>query len=190
MRCFACHSLSFSVICLPCQRTIFKPTIKKRTVGLLDIYSFYSYSTIESLLLLKHKQQGYRVFNYLAKITLKPFIEEFTLQDKRNITIIGVDEKIKNGYSHVACMTKQMQTSHSFVQHASLISQNSINYAGKTLKYRQNNPRDFIYRGKENINAILIDDIITTGLTLKEANQTLQKHKVSVEFALVLADVR
>ncbi len=189
MRCFSCHRLSLSLICQTCQERLFKPSIKKRQVGQLEVYSFYPYSTIESLLLLKHKPQGYRVFNYLAQITFRPFIQAYIAEDSRDIAIIGVDEKIKEGYSHIACLSKQMQTAHSHPQYASLLSQNSIKYAGKTRKYRENNPRDFLYTGKENIDAILIDDIITTGSTLSQAYQVLQKHTVSVDFALVLADV-
>jgi len=190
VRCFSCHCLSLTVICQTCQERLFRPTIKKRTLGSLEVYSFYSYSTIESLLLLKHKPQGYRVFDALAKMSLKPFIELFTTQDARDITIIGIDEKIKNGYSHIATLTKQMQTPHSHPQYASLLAQSSIKYAGKSRTYRENNPRNFIYTGEENIDAILIDDIITTGATLTQAYKLLQHHNVRVEFALVLADVR
>ncbi len=189
MRCFSCHRLSISVICQTCKERLFRPTIKKREIGLLEVYSFYPYSTIESLLLLKHKPQGHRVFTYLAQITFKPFIQAFMSQDPRDIAIIGIDEKVKKGYSHVACLSKEMQTPYSHPQHASLLSQNSIKYAGKSRKYRENNPRNFLYSGKENISAILIDDIITTGSTLSQAYKLLQKHNVDVDFALVLADV-
>jgi len=123
-------------------------------------------------------------------MTMKPFIEHFTAEDPRKIFIVGVDEKIKNGYSHVAVMTNQMKNSYSLIQHASLLSQNSVNYAGKTLQYRLNNPRNFIYSGYKNIDVILVDDIITTGLTLQEAQRRLKKDNVTVDFALVLADAK
>jgi competence protein ComFC len=52
------------------------------------------------------------------------------------------------------------------------------------------NPRDFKYTFKKNINAILIDDIVTTGTTLCEAYSILKKNNINVLFALTLADAR
>lgn len=152
--------------------------------------SFYRYSTIESLLLLKHKPEGYRVFRDLAEMTIKPFIRNFVENDPSSVSIVGIDEQIKNGYSHVACMTEKMKTAYSKPLHASLLSQNSVRYAGKTLQYRLNNPRNFKYSGNEKIDVILVDDIITTGITLQEAQQTLLASNVNVLFALTLADAQ
>jgi competence protein ComFC len=39
------------------------------------------------------------------------------------------------------------------------------------------------------VHAILVDDIITTGITLQEAQKVLMQHGVNVLFALTLADV-
>jgi len=190
VRCFSCHRFSFKTICTDCRERLFAPTITKRTVGSLEVISFYRYSTIESLLLHKHKPEGYRIFGDLAEVTLKPFIENFVHEDPEPIGIIGIDETIKNGYSHVACMTQYMKTSFSSPLHASLLSRNSVNYAGKTLQYRLDHPRDFRYRGPQGIDVILVDDIITTGITLQEAQSTLKQHNVNVLFALTLADAR
>jgi competence protein ComFC len=126
----------------------------------------------------------------LASVTLKPFIENFVREDPKAVAIIGIDETVKNGYSHVAAMTRQMKTRSSRPLHASLLSRNSVNYAGKTLQYRLNHPRDFRYRGPKGIDVILVDDIITTGITLQEAQQTLRGHHINVLFALTLADAK
>ncbi|MEA3419992.1 MAG: ComF family protein [Campylobacterota bacterium] len=190
MRCFSCHRLSIKAICPACRDRLFVPTIKKRKIGTLDVISFYRYSTIESLLLLKHKPEGYRVFRDLAEMTIKPFIRNFVENDPSSVSIVGIDEQIKNGYSHVACMTEKMKTAYSKPLHASLLSQNSVRYAGKTLQYRLNNPRNFKYSGNEKIDVILVDDIITTGITLQEAQQTLLASNVNVLFALTLADAQ
>ncbi len=121
---------------------------------------------------------------------MRPFILNFTLEDDSPLAIIGIDETVKNGYSHVACLTHSMKTAVSTPFHASLLSQNSVRYAGKTLQYRLDHPRNFRYSGTEGVDAILIDDIITTGITLQEAQITLQEHDVNVLFALTLADAR
>jgi len=190
MRCFSCHRFSLRTICRECQEKLFAPTIRKRKVGSLEVISFYRYSVIEPLLLHKHKPEGYRIFRDLARVTLKPFIENFILADPEPIAIIGIDESTKSGYSHVATMTREMRTRLSIPQHASLLSQNRVNYAGKTLQYRLDHPRDFHYSGPEGVDAILVDDIITTGITLQEAQNTLIRHNVNVLFALTLADAR
>jgi len=69
------------------------------------------------------------------------------------------------------------------------MAQNRVHYAGKDLQFRLNHPRHFTYTGKSYIDVILVDDIITTGITLQEAQKVLIQHNVNVLFALTLADV-
>jgi competence protein ComFC len=69
----------------------------------------------------------------------------------------------------------------------SLKAQNKISYAGKSLEFRLNNPRNFIYTGPKNIDAILIDDIATTHTTLNEAQKVLEENNVKVYLKIVLA---
>lgn len=190
MRCLSCQKISFRTFCKECQKSLLKPNITKRVIGTLDVYSFYKYSSIEPILLTKHTALGYRVFSAIADITFKPFINEFILNDSRKVYIVGIDEKVKNGYSHVALLTNSMKSKFSKVLHASLISSNNTTYSGKTLQFRLENPRNFTYRGKKNIDAILIDDIITTGTTLQEAQKVLEENGVNVLFALTLADAK
>jgi competence protein ComFC len=155
----------------------------------MDVISFYRYSTLESLLHTKHKPEGYRIYKTLAKMTLKPFIEEFVENVDSDVYIIGIDEFVKSGYAHVAVLTREMNMKHAIAQHSSLMAQNRVNYSGKSLQYRLSHPREFVYTGKSNIDAILVDDIVTTGITLQEAQNLLRQHGVNVLFALTLADV-
>jgi competence protein ComFC len=186
----SCQCLSLRTFCKNCETNLLTPSIVKRTIGTLDVYSFYKYSTIENLLLTKHTPQGYRIFKALANITLKPFIDKFIAADPREIYIIGIDEKVKNGYSHTSLLTHSMKNMKAKILHSSLMAQNRVSYAGKTLQYRIENPRNFIYKGKSKIEAILVDDIITTGITLQEAQNVLLSHGVNVLFALTLADAK
>ena len=189
MRCFSCSKLNFKIICKTCEEQLFVPTIKTRKVGTLDVISFFRYSTLESLLHSKHKPEGHRIYKALAKMTMKPFIEEFVENVDSDVYIVGIDEIIKNGYAHVAVLTRAMNVKHSIPQHASLMAQNRVNYSGKSLQFRLENPRDFIYKGKSDVDVILVDDIITTGITLQEAQKVLMENGVNVLFALTLADV-
>jgi len=189
MRCFSCSKLSLKIICEICKEQLFGPTVSTRTVGTLDVISFFKYSTLESLLHTKHKPEGYRIYKALAEMTMKPFIQEFVESDDRDVYIVGVDEYVKSGYAHVALLTRAMRTKYSIPQHSALMAQNRVNYSGKSLQFRLEHPRDFIYKGKSNIDVILVDDIITTGITLQEAQKVLIEHGVNVLFALTLADV-
>lgn len=189
MRCYSCSRLSIHILCKSCVIKLFRTTIGTRTIGTLDVISFYKYSALESLLLSKHKPEGYRIYKALAKITMRPFMEEFMENADGDVYIVGVDEYVKSGYAHVAVLTHAMQTKTSKALHASLMAQNRVNYSGKDLQFRLANPRNFKYTGKKNIDVILVDDIITTGITLQEAQKVLMEHDVNVLFALTLADV-
>ncbi len=155
----------------------------------MDVISFYRYSTIESLLHTKHKPEGHRIYKALAEMTMKPFIEEFSENNDGDVYIVGVDEHVKSGYAHVALLTKAMKRKNSIPQYASLLATKRVNYSGKSLQFRIDNPREFVYTGIEDVHAILVDDIITTGITLQEAQKVLMQHGVNVLFALTLADV-
>ena len=189
MRCYICTKLSFTIICNVCKNKLLRITMSTRKIGTLDVISFYKYSMLESLLLTKHKPEGYRIYKSLAGMTMKPFIKEFVESDDRDVYVVGVDEYVKSGYSHVALLTRAMKTKHSIPLHASLMARNRVNYSGKDLQFRLNNPRDFVYKGESNIDVILVDDIITTGITLQEAQKVLTQSGVNVLFALTLADV-
>jgi len=182
--------LSWKTFCLECQIKLLKPSISKRVINSLEVYSFFGYQHIEDLLLTKHTTQGYIIYKALAKMTLKPFIQNFSTNISDKVYIIGIDEVIKNGYSHVALLTHQMKAKNIQILHSKLIAKNRINYSGKTLEYRLSNSREFIYKGLSNIEAILVDDIITTGTTLKEAQKVLVENGVKVLFALTLANAK
>jgi competence protein ComFC len=178
-----------ATFCTDCETKLLAPTVTKRTINGLDVYSFFKYQHIEDLLLTKHTPQGFKIYTALAKLSFHPFIKRFIQEDSRVVYVIGVDENVKFGYSHVALLTHQMRDKNVSILHGKLMAQNRVKYSGKKLAYRLENPRDFIYNGVKNIEAILVDDIITTGTTLKEAKQVLEKEGVDVLFALTLADV-
>ncbi|CAA6825824.1 MAG: Possible purine/pyrimidine phosphoribosyltransferase [uncultured Sulfurovum sp.] len=189
MRCLSCHKLNFATFCKTCQSNLLQPSVTQRTCGDLEVYSFFKYQNIEDLLLTKHTPQGFKLYKALAKLSFKPFIKKFMKEDNRVIYVVGIDENVKSGYAHVALLTHEMKMKNVKVEHARLMAQNKINYSGKTLQFRLENPRDFVYRGKKGVEVILVDDIVTTGTTLMEASKVLKQNRVDVLFALTLAGV-
>ncbi len=182
MFCLTCNSFSFDLICKKCQKELLSPTIQKRG----DIISFYSYEDIETLLKYKYHPFGSRIFKILAKNSFKKFAEVY--QEK--IISLSIDDKVKKGYSHTAILNNALKSKYITPQYKKLLSKNLVQYAGKDLNFRLNNPRDFEYRGEKDISVILVDDVVTTGTTLKEAKEVLSKFGVGVEFCMVLVDKR
>ena len=189
MYCLLCNSYSFSLVCQGCREEFLTPKISKRILSNgLEVYSFYKYKYIEKLLLTKHKFIGYFVYNIMAKESFKKFADTFSLQ--KPIYSLGIDDNVKSGYSHTAILNKALKSNTIKPVFAKLRATNHVNYSGKTLSFREANPRKFQYFFKEKIETVLVDDIITTGTTLKEADILLQKYKANVLFALTLADAR
>jgi len=185
VRCQLCLNLSWQPLCKNCLKTILQPTPSKRVLedGLV-VYSVYSYKDIKNLLHTKHTYYGAKIFSQLTKHALLPLIKTFTYKD---IYSIPIDDHIRSGYSHSAVIARELRK-HLKPLYKSLRAKNHIRYSGKKLRVRQKEKRDFILTCKENIDVVLIDDIVTTGATLKEANATCKEKNVRVAFAITLAD--
>jgi len=187
MRCQLCLNLSWQPLCKNCLKTLLKPTLSKRVLeNGLEVYSFYKYSEIKNLLHTKHTYQGAKIFSLLAKNAFVPFIKTFACKD---IFAIPVDDTVKSGYSHSAILAKSLAL-HVKPLYGSLRAKNKVRYSGKSLHVRRKEKRDFSLTCKSGIDVILVDDIVTTGLTLSEASLTCKEHGVNVLFALTLANAK
>ncbi len=190
MRCVACHRWSREVICPVCRDRLLVPQVRRRTVGTLEVVSLFGYEAIEPFLLSKHHPVGYRIYRYFGQNFIAPFLSEFAeeLSTHSPVKVIGIDEQVQHGYSHTALLTHSVRHSRLAILHAHLMARNSVHYAGKPLQYRLDHPRDFRYSGPAGGDAVIVDDIVTTGLTLQQASAELEKSGINVLFALTLAD--
>lgn len=187
MRCMICESLSLQHICHACQIEFLSPSLFKRKIlGKIPVYSFYKYKDIESLLLSKHTDLGYYIYTILAKNSFLPFAQNFDYVSK--VTSVGIDDHVKNGYSHTAILNKQLKSKCIQQKYAKVRAKNKLSYSGKDYQFRLLNPRNFKIGGFKGEDIILVDDIITTGLTLTQAAQALKKEGKNVLFCLTLAD--
>jgi competence protein ComFC len=151
------------------------------------VYSFYSYEEIEDFILSKYHFHGDRVFNILAKLAFSKFASNFSYPTL--VYALPIDDHTRHDFSHTAILAKHLKTSHIKPLYNTLRASNVIKYAGKDLKFRQNNPRNFIYKGACGIDVILVDDLMTTGTTLLEAKRVLEQHDCKVLFALTLCSL-
>ncbi len=192
MRCFSCGDLCINAICETCTKELLTPEIVTRKVGNLEVISFFDYYLIADIIKSKYHLSGYRVYKYLAKRFFQAFLAEYAKSFKNRIYLIGIDENVQRGFSNIALLTHfgAKGAKNLTPMHNALKAQNRVSYAGKSLEFRLTHPRNFVYNGLKDIEAILIDDTITTGTTIYEAHKVLVANGVKLHFALTLASAK
>ena len=189
MRCILCENLSLFIICKKCQKEFLTPSLITRSLeDGFKIYSFYRYSDIENLIKTKHTFIGSFVYKILAENSFGRFKKEFKIDFP--IFALPIDDRVDSGYSHTAILAKALRSKNIKPVFCSLRASNRVNYSGKSLSFRLKNPRNFKYTFKKGIDVILVDDIVTTATTIKEAVKILSQNGVNPIFALTLADAR
>lgn len=191
MKCIVCGRYSLAIICKQCQQNIqLSPSV--RVVDDLSVYSFFAYSHIEYLLHYKYQPIGSRIYHLLARIALDCMREKIyqvfgNLGEK--VCGVGIDDHCAKGYSHTGILLKEFSKLGIKPIYGELLAQNKIRYAGKNLEYRETHPKN-LQTKLHNQTLIIIDDIITTGTSIKEANQVLKAQHNEVLCAIVLCDAR
>lgn len=189
MKCMLCESLSLSHICPACQNTFLTPSIYKRKLHeKIEVISFYKYRDIKELLHTKHTDLGHYIYNILAKKSFQKFAQEFKFPHA--VHSIAVDDNPKNSYAHTAILNKTLASRSIVPLFNKLRATNDVSYSGKSKDFRLLNPRGFVLKRFQAKECILVDDIVTTGSTLIQAIETLQKSNKEVLFCLTLADAR
>ena len=188
MFCAFCKSFTLKTFCKTCSQILSEPSPLVRELEGFKIYSFYGYSEIKELIHSKHHMHGLFIYKNLAKFAFKKFAKSFSFPEQ--IYALPIDDRVHNGYSHTAILANELRAKNLKPIFHALHATSSVSYSGKDLKFRQNNPRNFKILKKITAPVILVDDIVTTGTTILEARDTLQKAGVDVLFALVLADAR
>lgn len=189
MKCITCESFSFNLICKKCQVNLLQPNFFIRDLSSgFKIYSFYGFEELQKLVACKYEFFGDRVFDILSTLSFKEFSKKFEFDEK--VFVLPIDDHTRHGFSQTAILAKALKSQVLSPIYASLRAKNDIKYAGKDLDFRLKNPRNFQYKGQENIKVILVDDVVTTGTTMLEAKNTLQKYGCEVLFGLALCDAQ
>jgi competence protein ComFC len=122
----------------------------------------------------------------LAEIAFGRFSANFSFEAE--IASIGIDDHVKHGYSHTAILNKALKSKHIHPRFNRLRAKSKESYSGKSFQYRLLHPRRFEVKPFEEEYVILVDDIVTTGMTLTQAVEALEKEGKEVLFCLTLAD--
>jgi competence protein ComFC len=185
MKCLICDSYSLSHICKSCQQTHLQPSLFKNRVGDVEVISFYDYDTIQSLLHTKYEKIGSSILSILVKNSMKPFLKEFSYPHDFKLT--PIDDRVnQRDYSHTAVLAKSAKSKQG-VLHGALQAQSNYHYATQKLDFKLKHPRGFQYSSNYRGDVILVDDVVTDGVTINEAKRVLSEQGVNVLFALVLS---
>jgi len=136
----------------------------------------------------KYCNLGHKIYKTLCKICKDEFEKAFSVEER--IYLIPIDDVPKRGYSQNGIFANEFKNKNLIPLYRSLRAKNGINYAGKNLEFRKANKKDFQYLGKSGIDAILLDDIVTTGQTMLQAREILRKNGVNPLFGLTIFDAR
>jgi competence protein ComFC len=190
MRCMMCERWSiFSHICSTCQKEFLTPSLHKRKIlGSIPVYSFFSYSDIEPLLLTKHTDLGYYLYTIMAKRSMQQFAKEWRYEQR--VASLSIDDHAASGYAHTAILNRALKSSLITPLYGKLRATKQHKYAGKSVEERLANPREFKYVAFDEEEVMLVDDIVTTGTTLTEAAEVLHAQGKKVILCLTLTDAQ
>jgi competence protein ComFC len=166
-----------------------RPSLYKRKLeNGIEVFSFYRYEDIKALLFTKHTDLGFHIYKLLAQLSFTKFAQEF--EWARRVASIAIDDNIKSGYSHTALLNRSLSSKNIKPHFNKLRAQNTLSYSGKSRTFREANPRNFTLKRFSENEVILVDDIVTTGATLREASTKLTQAGKEILFCLTLVDVR
>ena len=202
MRCMNCGAFSLRLFCASCARTLSQNRLNARTLGDFVVFYYYGYSEIKHLLHSKHHLHGSAVLSRLAKFSLAKFPSEFKAYLDENLPnllseipnfkfqAVPLDDDISGGYSHTAVLAHALASHEIQPLYGVIKAQNHVKYTGQSLQFRLKNRRNFKILKEPKFPVILVDDIVTTGLSIMEARQSLQDAGFRVLFGVVLANAQ
>lgn len=154
----------------------------------ITVYSFYPYDEIEELLLTKHSDLGAYVYRHLAS-AIKPEISKLL---KKEYSLVALEGERLSPYSHTALIARELNRVHKDIHSGAMVDRSGVSYSGKSLDFRVNNARKFQLTKKEKISkkVVLLDDIVTTGITFESAARVMRENGFDVKFCIALSDAR
>lgn len=147
------------------------PCVLRHNINGLEVFSFYTFDEIEEIVKKKYQNFGDRLLKELSRLCFVPFFENLSLEVPTSL--VPIDDRAKN-FSHTAVLASVIKAKNISVEYAKLRSTNNIKYAGKSLKYRQTHSKDFVFKPTKHRSIILLDDVFTTGETVKQARNTIE----------------
>ena len=184
------------VICKACLDSIPLRLSTRKLTDSISVYSFYAYSDVSLLMQSKYQLIGSRVLKLLAYKAAAYFFTHIDFDFTQRVGLVGLDDYPYGAYSHTGVIVRAFEAEsrgRCNGAYGALKAKNIIKYAGESLAFRQNNPKGFyLTRNISYPLVVLVDDIITTGTSLREATHLFSSLNLDskVVFCLALCDAR
>lgn len=169
------------------------------------MFYYYGYSEIRELILSKHHEYGAAVLARIASLSLAKFplylqreisanpqnYEAFKTTDGIfKFNAVPLDDDARSGYSHTAILARALKSKLIEPKFHCLRAQNRVKYTGQSLEFRLKHKRNFKILTPPQFPVILVDDIITSGLSMLQARESLIDGGFMPVCGLVLANAK
>ena len=175
-----------------------------RQVEGFSVFYYYGYSEIRELILSKHHEYGAAVLARIASLSLAKFplhlqreisanlqnYETFKTGGVFKFNAVPLDDDARSGYSHTAILARALKSELVEPKFHCLRAQNRVKYTGQSLEFRLKHKRNFKILTPPQFPVILVDDIITSGLSMLQARETLMRGGFTPVCGLVLANAK
>lgn len=175
-----------------------------RQVEGFSVFYYYGYSEIRELILSKHHEYGAAVLARIASLSLAKFplhlqreisanpqnYEAFKTGGIFKFNAVPLDDDARSGYSHTAILARALKSELIEPKFRCLRAQNRVKYTGQSLEFRLKHKRNFKILTPPQFPVILVDDIITSGLSMLQARETLIDGGFMPVCGLVLANAK
>ena len=168
------------------------------------MFYYYGYSEIRELILSKHHEYGAVVLARIASLSLAKFplhlqreisansqnYEAFKTDGIFKFNAVPLDDDARSGYSHTAILARALKSELIEPKFHCLRAQNRVKYSGQSLEFRLKHKRNFKILTPPKFPVILVDDIITSGLSMLQARESLIQGGFTPVCGLVLANAK
>lgn len=175
-----------------------------RQVEGFSVFYYYGYSEIRELILSKHHEYGAAVLARIASLSLAKFplhlqreisanpqnYEAFKTDGIFKFNAVPLDDDVRSGYSHTAILARALKSELVGPKFHCLRAQNRVKYTGQSLEFRLKHKRNFKILTPPKFPVILVDDIITSGLSMLQARESLIDGGFMPVCGLVLANAK
>lgn len=190
-RCFGCRELGYS-ICSQCRK-LWNPHLYKSRIFDVAVYSAISYSPVAKNILLSAKEQNIKSADQLVRIALRASLQELFQKHARCALVpipSGRSSNRRRGRDFINEMAISVAKDFGvavlpLLEHQRIIrDQSKLNIASRrqNLAMALSIKPEFCgnYSGEK---VVILDDLVTTGATINEANRALTRGGFAVQAA-------
>ena len=190
-RCFGCRELGYS-ICSQCRK-LWNPHLYKSKIVDLAVYSAILYSPVAKNILLSAKEQNIKSADQLVRIALSASLHEL-FQKQARCALVPIPSRRSSNRRRGRDFINEMAISVAkdfgvavlpLLEHQRIIrDQSKLNIASRrhNLAMALSIKPEFFgnYSGEK---VVILDDLVTTGATINEANRALTRGGFAVQAA-------